>query len=145
MNIPVWVLDTNVLVSGLLNPSGHPGRLLDAVLSGHLIMALDDRIYAEYSAVLTRPKFKFDQSDVRDLLSFLRMQHWINAHPVKFKNLPDATDLPFAETALSLKEAVLVTGNPRHFPRAKFKGLLVLNPKQAWDRLANYPVKNEEK
>ena len=145
MNIPVWVLDTNVLVSGLLNPSGHPGRLLDAVLSGHLIMALDDRIYAEYSAVLTRPKFMFDQSDVRDLLSFLRMQHWINAHPVKFNNLPDATDLPFAETALSLKEGVLVTGNPRHFPRAKFKGLLVLNPKQAWDRLANYPVKNEEK
>lgn len=145
MNIPIWVLDPNVLVSGLLNPSGHPGRLLDAVLSGHLIMALDDRIYAEYSAVLTRPKFKFDQSDVRDLLSFLRMQHWINAHPVKFKNLPDATDLPFAETALSLKEAVLVTGNPRHFPRAKFKGLLALNPKQAWDRLASYPVKNEEK
>ena len=140
MSIPVWVLDTNVLVSGLLNPSGHPGRLLDAVLSGHLILALDDRIYAEYSAVLMRPKFKFDKSDVRDLLSFLRMQHWINAHPVKLKNLPDASDLPFAETALSLKEAVLVTGNPRHFPKTKIKGLLVLNPKQAWDRLANYPA-----
>ena len=51
MSIPVWVLDTNVLVSGLLNPSGHPGRFLNAVPSGHLIMALDDRIHAEYSAV----------------------------------------------------------------------------------------------
>ncbi len=140
MSIPVWVLDTNVLVSGLLNPSGHPGRLLDAVLSGHLVLALDDRIYAEYSEVLIRPNFKFDKSDVRDLLSFLRMQYRINAHPVKLKNLPDASDLPFAETALSLEEAVLVTGNPRHFPKAMLKGLLVLNPKQAWDRLANYPT-----
>ncbi len=140
MSIPVWVLDTNVLVSGLLNPSGHPGRLLDAVLSGHLILALDDRIYAEYSAVLMRPKIRFDKSDVRDLLSFFRMQRWINAHPVKIKNLPDASDLPFAETALSLEEPVLVTGNPRHFPKTQLRGLVVLNPKQAWDRLANYPT-----
>ena len=139
MSIPVWVLDTNVLVSGLLNPSGHPGRLLDAALSGHLILALDDRIYAEYSAVLMRPKFKFDKSDVRDLLSFFRMQRWINAHPVKIKNLPDASDLPFAETALSLEEPVLVTSNPRHFPKTQLRGLLVLIPKQAWDRLTNYP------
>ena len=65
--------------SGLLNPSGHPGRLLGAVLSGHHILALDGRMHAEYSAVLKTPKFKFDKADVRDLLSFLQKQHWINA------------------------------------------------------------------
>ena len=58
MSVPIWVLDTNVLVSGLLNPSGHPGRLIDAVLSGHLLLAIDDRIFAEYSKVLKRLKFK---------------------------------------------------------------------------------------
>ncbi len=30
------VLDTNVLVSGLLNPGGATGRLLDLILGGHL-------------------------------------------------------------------------------------------------------------
>ena len=30
---PVWVLDTNVLVSGLLSPFGPPGRLVDALLA----------------------------------------------------------------------------------------------------------------
>jgi hypothetical protein len=39
-----WVLDTNVLVSGLLSANGPPGRLLDAVLSRRLTMAFDDRI-----------------------------------------------------------------------------------------------------
>lgn len=32
MNPPSWVLDANVIVSGLLVAVGHSGRLLDAVL-----------------------------------------------------------------------------------------------------------------
>ena len=53
---PVWVLDTNVLVSGLLSPFGPPGRLVDALLARHLRIASDDRIEAEYREVLARPK-----------------------------------------------------------------------------------------
>lgn len=137
MSVPIWVLDTNVLVSGLLNPSGPPGRLLDSILNGHLILALDDRIFAEYSAVLKRPKFKFSSSEIRDFLAYLGQQHWINAHPVSVKGLPDPFDLPFAEVALSLEEPVLVTGNIKHFPKNKLKGLTVLNPQQGWERLVN--------
>ena len=135
MSVPIWVLDTNVLVSGLLNPSGPPGRLLDAIVSGHLLLALDDRIFAEYRDVLKSPKFKFLSSDVRDFLAFFQQQHWINAHPVNVKELPDLSDVPFAEVALSQDQPVLVTGNPRHFPKTKLKGLRVLSPQQAWTQL----------
>ena len=132
MSVPVWVLDTNVIVSGLLNPDGYPGRLIDAVLSGHLQLALDDRVFSEYNDVLHRPKFKFDKADVRDFLAFFQLQHWVSAPPLSIKGLPDPTDLPFAEVALSLSDPVLVTGNPRHFPKSKLKGLKVFNPEQAW-------------
>lgn len=135
MSVPIWVLDTNVLVSGLLNPSGHPGRLIDAVLSGHLLLAIDDRIFAEYSEVLKRSKFKWEKSDVRDLFAFLGQQHWVNAYPIKIANLPDTSDLPFAEVALSLSDPILITGNQKHFPISKLKGLKVLSPQQAWTRL----------
>ena len=135
MSVPIWVLDTNVLVSGLLNPSGPPGRLLDSVLNGHLILAIDDRMFAEYSAVLHRPKFKFNKADVRDFLAFLGQQHWINAHPLNIKELSDSSNLPFAEVALSLPDPVLVTGNPRHFPKPKLKGLRVMSPQTAWIEL----------
>jgi hypothetical protein len=53
---PVWIVDTNVLVSGLLSPSGPPGRLVDVLLGRRLRLALDDRIEAEYREVLARPK-----------------------------------------------------------------------------------------
>ena len=50
------VLDTNVLVSGLLNPNGTPGRILDLILGRYLTLLYDDRIIGEYSDVLARPQ-----------------------------------------------------------------------------------------
>jgi len=41
------VLDTNVLISGMLNPSGPPGRIVDFLRTEVLQLAVDDRILAE--------------------------------------------------------------------------------------------------
>ena len=59
---PVWVLDTNVLVSGLLSPFGPPGRLVDALLARRLRLAFDDRIELEYREILARPRFGISQA-----------------------------------------------------------------------------------
>ena len=60
--VPVWVLDTNVLVSGLLSPFGPPGRLVDALLARRLRLAFDDRIELEYREVLARSRFGIAQA-----------------------------------------------------------------------------------
>ncbi len=51
------VLDTNVLISGILKPSGPPGRIVDLLRSGVLQLVVDDRILAEYTDVLRRDYF----------------------------------------------------------------------------------------
>lgn len=56
MNI---VLDTNVLVAGLLSPFGTCGEIVRMVSSGELRLSFDARIFTEYEEVLNRPKFKF--------------------------------------------------------------------------------------
>ena len=58
MNPPVFVVDTNVVVAGLLTGSSHsPGAsILDAMLSGKLIFLLSPALLDEYRAVLSRPK-----------------------------------------------------------------------------------------
>ncbi len=58
--IPLWVLDTNVLVSGFLSVNSPPARLVDALLDRRLQLAMDDRIEDEYRRVFARPKFHFD-------------------------------------------------------------------------------------
>jgi len=58
------VLDTNVLVAGLLSPSGPPAWIVEAVLAGELDLALDAAIRQEYEDVLRRPEFRFRPSSV---------------------------------------------------------------------------------
>jgi putative PIN family toxin of toxin-antitoxin system len=51
------VLDTNVLVSGLLNPNGSPAKVVNLALSGALQICYNPEILLEYREVLTRPSF----------------------------------------------------------------------------------------
>lgn len=110
------MLDTNVLVAGLLNPHGPPGRIVDLWLAGELDLVVDDRILAEYREVLARPKFGFEPRDVAALMALIAA----GAEPVAAEplavSLPDLDDLPFLEVAVAADGATLVTGNLRHFP-----------------------------
>jgi putative PIN family toxin of toxin-antitoxin system len=115
------VLDTNVLVSGLLRPDGPPGRIVDLLLDGGFELLVDDRIVAEYEAVLPRPKFALDRRDIRKLLEVVEQEGiFVSARPIDV-TLPDPFDRPFLEVALSGGADSLVTGNGRHFP-AKARG-----------------------
>ena len=64
---PVWVFDTNVLVSGLLSPAAPPGRLLDVLLARRLRLAVDDRVELEYREVLARPRLGIESGPARGL------------------------------------------------------------------------------
>jgi putative PIN family toxin of toxin-antitoxin system len=93
------VIDTNVIVSGVLNPHGPPGRILNAVLSEAITALYDDRILSEYREVLLPPAFGFSSSDVEILLDFVESagEH-VSAEPLTLM-LPDPNDLPFLEVA----------------------------------------------
>jgi putative PIN family toxin of toxin-antitoxin system len=122
------VLDTNVLISGLINPDGSPGRVLDLFLAGELTLLVDDRILAEYRAVLPRPKFGFAAGDIADVIDQIEAESVrVMALPLGI-SLPDKTDLPFLEVALAGRAEVLVTGNARHFKIPKSESLAVESP-----------------
>lgn len=121
------VLDTNVLVAGLLNPPGPCGRLVDLVLDGVARVCVDRRILQEYEEVLRRPRFSFSPATVAEVLDYLRH----SADPVAAlplpANLPDPDDLPFLEVAAAA-EAVLVTGNLRDYPKKAAGRVAVVTP-----------------
>jgi len=132
----VIVLDTNVLVSGLLNPFGAPGRVLDQVLSNTVRIAFDDRVLDEYSSVLARPKFGFSPADIKALIDQLRLNgQQVVAAPLSALNLPDAGDIPFAEVAISAPADALVTGNRGHFDPLEDQGVPVLSPSEFLESL----------
>jgi uncharacterized protein len=122
------VLDTNVLVSGLLNPYGPPGQIVVLVAAGELVLCFDPRILAEYRDVLLRPKFEFPQRHVEALLEQIRtVGTSATAIPLPAP-LPDRDDEPFLEVAIAASADYLVTGNPRHYPPRRLGGINVVTP-----------------
>jgi putative PIN family toxin of toxin-antitoxin system len=124
------VLDTNVLVSGLLSPFGPCGEILRMVSSGELTLALDARILAEYQEVLTRPKFNFDHEKNTALLDQIEHLGTIIAASPLVQPLPDPDDESFLEVAIAARVACLVTGNRVHFPPESCQGVTVLSPSE---------------
>lgn len=122
------VLDTNVLVAGLLNPSRNPGRVLDLFLAGEVTLLVDDRILAEYRAVLHRPKFGFAAGDVSDLLDHIEAESVRVTAPPLDLELPDEQDLPFLEVGVAGSAEALVTGNARDFKLPGAARILIESP-----------------
>ena len=133
MKRDIWiVLDTNVLVSGLLSAYGQPARIIDFLLANSASIAYDDRIWGEYIDVLARPKFRFNPNRVSALLHFLKINGRFTFAPplsqLDMAVVPDIDDLPFAEVAIAANVDALVTGNTRHFSFLENYPVSVLTP-----------------
>ncbi len=125
------VLDTNVLVSGLLNRAGRPGLILNQILSGALAVVLEPRLMDEYQRVLMRPRLQIPSAEARHILTYLSVQGiWVAS--MRLAPEPalvlDPADLPFAEAAVAGGVDALITGNPRHFTFLPAYGVRVLAP-----------------
>jgi putative PIN family toxin of toxin-antitoxin system len=124
------VLDTNVLVAGLLSPFGPCGEIVRMVSSGELTLCVDALILAEYSEVLYRSKFGFDKDKVAALLDHIEHRGQTVASSPLPHSLPDPDDEPFLKAAVAGKAVCLVTGNAFHFPAKLRQGRKVLSPSE---------------
>ncbi len=125
----IIVLDTNVLVAGLLSPFGPCAEIVRMVSSGELTLYFDARILSEYSEVLRRSKFRFHINKVSALLDHIEHRGHVVASSPLSNSLPDPGDQPFLEVAVAGRAACLVTGNHAHFPPKLCKGIKVFSPR----------------
>lgn len=132
----LWAIDTNVVVSGLLNPHGPSARVLDAVLDGRLKLVYDARILAEYRDVLHRPRLKLAPDKITAFLNGLQGQTKVTPSPLAVAG-PDADDIVFVDAALATTDKTNVTGNLADYPPEILHGARVLTPAQAAAELSS--------
>jgi len=119
------VVDTNVLVSGLLNANGPPAQILGLIINKKMTVLYDNRILSEYYEVLKRKKFRFKKEWIDPLIDFIKIEEeYVIAEPLKIK-LRDQDDKMFLEVAMSGNANYLITGNLIHFPKNK----MIINPR----------------
>jgi uncharacterized protein len=72
------VIDTNILVSALLQPEGLPAAVLMLALSGRVQLCVSDPVFAEYEEVIRRPRFKRSPKVIDSTLRSIRkLGHWV--------------------------------------------------------------------
>ncbi len=118
------VIDTNVIISAALakdRSQSVPFSILQAAITKKYVPLVDSLIIEEYKDVLYRPKFHLENTASDILESFLK--NAIHVIPVpSFIELPDKDDVVFYNVMQTYyeKQAYLVTGNIKHFPKIPF-------------------------
>jgi len=128
------VLDTNILVSGIVYPSSIPGRIVTAWRAGKLDVALSRYILDEMRRVLPRlSRCTLTAEEIRELADlFLFLALIVEPAKLSAKELRDRNDLPVLGTLQASEADYLITGD---------KDLLVLaeqypiiTPAEFWQR-----------
>ena len=113
------VIDTNVLLSALLtkNPLSATTKVLNALQKRKIKLLYNSEILNEYKEVFRRPKFKFDDGEITDVINFIESEGLSSQRIHSTEFFPDPKDIVFYEVAMSKEDAYLVTGNKKHFPQ----------------------------
>ena len=130
MSRPAVIVDTNVVVAGLLtgNDASPVACILDGMLSAAFPFVVSEALLAEYRAVLARPGLRKQHGltigEVETLLTDIA-QHAIVLVPVASVPAPDPGDQLLWDLLAARPELVLVAGDKRLLRDAGMRGRVV--------------------
>ena len=123
------VVDTNIIISGILKIDSPPSKILNLILSGKLILNFDSRIFNEYERVLRSSKFSFPENLISELIYFLKKEScFVSPPPIQIE-IQDKDDLPFIEVGV-YKNIPIITGNKKHFELSNEFNLTIFTPSE---------------
>lgn len=132
------ILDTNVLVSALIQRN-YPYFIVDHVLAdSNLQLCISDKLFAEYVDVLNREKFsRFPDFHARaqSLLADLESRSLKFEPTQRINIITDDADNRLLELAETCHADYIVTGNTNDFTMSEYKKTRIVSPKEFFELL----------
>jgi putative PIN family toxin of toxin-antitoxin system len=131
--VPRAVLDTNILISGLITPRGTPAKVLLAWRAGHFNLVTSLPLLLELKEALARSHLKdryhLSSQDIRDFIALLKDRALLITDPgVVSAQLRDPDDLAVLACALAGDAEYIVTGDHDLLDLHSFEGVQVVRP-----------------
>lgn len=125
------IVDTNVLVSGLISDSGPPAKIIDTILQGELIPVMSKATFAELEEVLNRPRMQsyFRRAGVTPhlLLSNLEQTAQFVKPRTARSKIRDKADKIFLELAATRPAPDFIITGDRDFEQGRYTGVPVIS------------------
>jgi putative PIN family toxin of toxin-antitoxin system len=96
------VLDTNVIVSALLQPLGLPAAVFLLVAGGAVQLCVSGNVYAEYDEVIRRPRLARDEGIIAATLQTIREKGFWVRPTESIRACSDPDDDIFLECAYAV-------------------------------------------
>jgi len=121
------VLDTNVLISGILF-GGKPRQILEKAIRGEIRLCLSDPILEELKGVLQRSKFDYSPEMIQFILTELAgIAEFVNPSETINIVAEDPEDNRILECAVEGKASYIITGDLHLLKLSRYLGIEVLN------------------
>lgn len=130
------VIDTNVLVSALIQRSYPYFIVYNYVLENLIAVCISDDLFIEYLDVLNRPKFaKYPDflNKAELVLTHLESKATKYFPKERIDLIKDKDDNMLLELASESKADFLITVNTNDFTMKKFRGIRIVSPKEYWE------------
>ena len=111
------VVDTNVLISAALKPTGLQRTVLLLAMSKPARCYVSRAILEEYCEVLARPELQIRKGLRQQFLQLIWNRSRLVTATRRLEVTPDPDDNISLECADAARADYLITGNPKHFPR----------------------------
>jgi putative PIN family toxin of toxin-antitoxin system len=136
------IVDTNVLVSALIQRSYPYHILYDLVLEDKIRLCVSQPLLAEYYEVLKRPKFEpFPDFGVKAkaVLAGIEIKAvWYDPH-IKLDLISDRDDNKILELADESFADFIITGNTTDFTFPYYKQTRIVTPRNYWEQYKPEP------
>jgi putative PIN family toxin of toxin-antitoxin system len=133
-----FVLDTNIIVSALLQPLGPPAQVFLLGINHSLQLCVSADVFAEYEEVIHRPRFKRSEATIAGTLRYIRENAiWVRPSN-RIRACVDPDNDIFLECAEAAKANYIVTGNLKHFP-VSWPTSRIVTPRWLLDNFAEEP------
>ena len=125
------VVDTNIFVSGLINPRGAPGAIVDAVIEGRITPVFSTETLAELHDVLARPRLQrfLERAAIRPetLLARVASLAELVAPGTISERIRDPKDAPFVALAGAQPAPDLIVTGDSDFEHGRYGGVPVVS------------------
>jgi putative PIN family toxin of toxin-antitoxin system len=134
------VLDTNVIISGLLFSGGPPGKVLDLWIDDRILVVLSQELIEECLEVISRPKFKragtpFERQEL--LINLFEIGGTVFVNPKHSLDVikDDPDDNRFLECAVEGRAEYIVSGDDHLLALREYQGIPIVSPADFLQRL----------
>ena len=130
------ILDTNVVVSALIQKSYPHYIVFNHVLEDYVQLCLSEKLLYEYRDVLSRPKFAgiahFTHNAEIVMNRFVKTALFYEPK-ICLNIIKDESDNKLLELAVESNADFLITGNSVDFTMARYENTQILSPRNYWE------------